>query len=301
MAESLPNSTIYSAETAQTGVMRMRVDKPPFDDIRVRRAVQACCDVDAYPSLVFGGRAQFAEHHHVAQIHPEYFELPKPVRDVEKAKRLLAEAGYANGLDLSIDVGNTSGPWQQQCCEILKEQCAEAGINLSLNVMPSSRYWEIWTETPFGLTEWTHRPLGTMVLSLGYRSGVPWNESGYANPEFDAALDEAEAIVDPVERSKVMEKVQRILRGGRRHGAADVDIQAVHRPRHGEKHERAPDAVPPVPQGVARRLTRATRTGPSRTGPRLNVVMTRTGSPGSGPGSRPGATGLNRREHPRLC
>lgn len=211
MAESLPNSTIYSAETAQTGVMRMRVDKPPFDDIRVRQAVQACCDVDAYPSLVFGGRAQFAEHHHVAQIHPEYFELPKPVRDVEKAKRLLAEAGYANGLDLSIDVGNTSGPWQQQCCEILKEQCAEAGINLSLNVMPSSRYWEIWTETPFGLTEWTHRPLGTMVLSLGYRSGVPWNESGYANPEFDAALDEAEAIVDPVERSKVMEKVQRIL------------------------------------------------------------------------------------------
>jgi peptide/nickel transport system substrate-binding protein len=50
-----------------------------------------------------------------------------------------------------------------------------------------------------------------MVLSLGYRSGVPWNETAYSNPEFDAALDEAEAILDPEERSKKMEKVERIL------------------------------------------------------------------------------------------
>ena len=50
-----------------------------------------------------------------------------------------------------------------------------------------------------------------MVLSLGYRSGVPWNESAYSNPEFDKALDAAEAIVDPVERSKKMEKVEKIL------------------------------------------------------------------------------------------
>ncbi len=77
--------------------------------------------------------------------------------------------------------------------------------------MPSSKYWEIWNKTTLGLTNWTHRPLGTMVLSLGYRSGVPWNETGYANPEFDAALDEAEAVLDADERRKKMEKVERIL------------------------------------------------------------------------------------------
>lgn len=211
MAQSLPNTTIYSATTAQTPCLRMRVSEKPFDNKKLRQAVQACAAVDEYPELVFGGRATFAEHHHVAQIHPEYFELPKPKQDIEKAKQLLAEAGYENGIDLTIDVGNTSGPWQQQCCEILKEQCAKAGINISLNVMPSSKYWEVWDKTPFGLTEWTHRPLGTMVLSLGYRSGVPWNETAYANPEFDAALDEAEAILDPEERSKKMETVERIL------------------------------------------------------------------------------------------
>jgi peptide/nickel transport system substrate-binding protein len=77
--------------------------------------------------------------------------------------------------------------------------------------MPSAQYWEVWDKAPFSLTSWTHRPLGTMVLSLAYRSGVPWNESGYNNPEFDKALDKAEAILDVEERRKAMAVVEKIL------------------------------------------------------------------------------------------
>ncbi|MCP4689784.1 MAG: ABC transporter substrate-binding protein [Desulfobacterales bacterium] len=211
MVQSLPNTQIHAAKSAITDCMRMNVDQKPFDNKKLRQAVQACCDVDAYSKLIFGGRAAFAEHHHVAQLHPEYFEHPKPKQDIARAKKLLAEAGYPNGIELSLDIGNTSGPWQTQMGEIFKEQAAKAGINIKLNVMPSSKYWEIWDKTTFGMTEWTHRPLGTMVLSLGYRSGVPWNESNYANPEFDKALDEAEAIMDPRERAKKMKKVEKIL------------------------------------------------------------------------------------------
>ncbi len=211
MAKSLPNTTIHTATTTITDCLRMRVTEKPFDNKKLRRAIQTCVDVDAYSKLIFGGRADFGEHHHVAQIHPEYHKLPKPKQDIAKAKKLLAEAGYPNGIDLTIDIGNTSGPWQTQCGEIFKSQLAKAGINLKLNVMPSSKYWEIWDKTPFGMTEWTHRPLGVMVLSLGYRSGVPWNETAYSNPAFDKALDAAEAIVDPVQRSKKMAKVQKIL------------------------------------------------------------------------------------------
>jgi peptide/nickel transport system substrate-binding protein len=96
-------------------------------------------------------------------------------------------------------------------CEIFREQLAPAGIRLNINLMPPAQYWEIWDKTPFGITAWTHRPLGTMVLSLGYRCGVPWNESHYCNPEFDAALDAAEATLDVEERRKLMEKVESIL------------------------------------------------------------------------------------------
>jgi peptide/nickel transport system substrate-binding protein len=211
MAASIPNSQIYESRTAQTAVVRMQMDQPPFNDKRVRQAIQACCDVDAYRELIYRGRGDVGEHHHVSPVHPEYFPLPKPVRDIEKAKALLAEAGHGSGLTITVDCGNTNGPWQQQVLEILKEQLAPAGITLNINLMPAEQYWAIWDKTPAGITAWTHRPLGTMVLSLGYRTGVPWNESHYSNPEFDKALDEAEALVDVEERRKVMERVQKIL------------------------------------------------------------------------------------------
>jgi peptide/nickel transport system substrate-binding protein len=50
-----------------------------------------------------------------------------------------------------------------------------------------------------------------MALSLAYRSGASWNESGYANPAFDEALDEAEAILNVEQRKAKMEKVEQIL------------------------------------------------------------------------------------------
>src|SRR3546814_5196635 len=52
------------------------------------------------------------------------------------------------------------------------------------------------TTAPFSLTSWTRRPLGTMVLGVAYRANVPWNETGYNNPEFEKALDKAESLLD---------------------------------------------------------------------------------------------------------
>lgn len=211
MASALPNTKVYTATTAQTGVCRMRITEKPYDNIKVRQAIMAAVDTSVYNDLVLRGTGQEAEHHHVSPIHPEYFTLPKRKRDVDLAKKLLAEGGHEGGLEISIDVGNTNGPWQQQVCEVMKEQLAPAGINLNLNLMPSSKYWELWDKTPFGFTAWTHRPLGTMVLSLGYRAGVPWNETAYNNPEFDKALTYAESLVDVEERRKAMEVVEATL------------------------------------------------------------------------------------------
>jgi peptide/nickel transport system substrate-binding protein len=202
----------------------MKVDKPPFDNDKVRQAIIKATDNTTYNELVFAGRGAVAENFHVAQIHPEYFQLPPLERDVDAAKQLLADAGHPDGLDITIDVGNTDGPWHQTAAEIWRDQLKDAGINLNINVIPASKYWEIWTETPLGATSWTHRPLGTMVLSLGYRTGVPWNETGYSNPEFDAALDDAEATLDVTARTAKMEKVEQILQD------SAVMVQAVWRP-----------------------------------------------------------------------
>lgn len=214
---------IIAARTAQTLCCRMRVTEPPFDDIRVRKAIVMACDNAAIKALVYPEGGDIGENHHVAPVHPEYFELPPIKRDVEGAKALLKEAGKEN-LEVTIDVGNTDGPWHQSVAEAMRDQLKDAGITLNVNVMPASNYWEIWAKTGFGATAWTHRPLGTMVLSLGYRTGVPWNESAFASAEFDAALDAAEATLDVEERRAKMETVEKILQD------AAVMVQPLYRP-----------------------------------------------------------------------
>jgi peptide/nickel transport system substrate-binding protein len=64
---------------------------------------------------------------------------------------------------------------------------------------------------PFGVTDWFHRPLGVQTLSVAYRSGVPWNETGYSNPAFDKLLDEAEATLDVEKRREIMAKLEKIM------------------------------------------------------------------------------------------
>jgi peptide/nickel transport system substrate-binding protein len=210
-AKNIPGIKVVDIPSTQTGVIRMKVNKEPFTDIRVRKAVQMTCDAQRQLDISHQGLGIVAEHHHVANIHPEYFALPPFKQDIAGAKKLLAEAGYPNGIELTCNVGNTDGVWEQDSVAVLKEDAAKAGINIKMNVMPMAQYWDVWTKAPLSLTSWTHRPLAVMVLGLAYRTGVPWNESSYANPEFDAALTEAESTLDIEQRRVKMEKVEKIL------------------------------------------------------------------------------------------
>lgn len=210
LAKSL-DGNIHIARTAQTIACRMQVDEKPFSDKRVRQAIVKSVDNAKVKALIYPTGGDVGEDHHVAPVHPDYEALPPLKRDVEGAKKLLKEAGFEKGLEITIDVGNTDGPWHQTAAEAMRDQLKDAGVTLKINVVPAAKYWEIWTKTPFGCTAWTHRPLGTMAMSLGYRTGVPWNESHYANPEFDKALDEAEATLDVTLRKPKLAKAAKIL------------------------------------------------------------------------------------------
>ncbi len=224
LANALPDTSIYEIKSSATGVARMNVKQAPFDNIDVRKAIQACIDPSAFPTQSFNGRGSIAEHHHVGPMHPEYYELPRLTQDYDRARELLKLAGYGAGLNITIDCGNTNGLWQQSICQIIKEQLAPAGINLKVNIITKSEYWKIWKTTPFGITTWGHRSLGTMVLNLAYRTGVPWNETGYANPDFDAALDKANSLINIEQRREAMKDVQKILQDDA------IIIQPVWRP-----------------------------------------------------------------------
>jgi len=206
--KAIPNVQLFEAVTAQTAVARMQITQKPFDNKKLRQALQAAVDHAKVLELAYRGRGVIAEDHHVSPIHPEYFKLPGQKQDIAKAKQLLKESGHKG--DLAIDTNNDA-KWEVDAVQAMVEMWKAAGIKVKINVMPGSQYWKVWDSTPFGMTSWTHRPLGVMVLNLGYRSGVPWNETKYSNPAFDSALDDAGATLDVAERRKKMEKVEKIL------------------------------------------------------------------------------------------
>ncbi len=212
LVQKLPNARLLRAPAAQTMVMRMQHDQKPFDDIRVRQAVVAVADNAQMLRLAWRGYGVVGENHHVAPFQPDYAALPKQSRDVAKARHLLEAAGHGGGLDLTLMLGNTVGRSEQDSAQILQQNCAEAGIRVKLNIVPAAEYWSQWDKTPFGLTYWAHRPLGIMTLDLAYRSGSAWNESHFADPAFDQALDGAMAVLDPKVRSVHMAKAETILR-----------------------------------------------------------------------------------------
>ena len=207
--QKLPHVQMYQVTTAYTATARVQPVKP-FDDKRVRQALRYAVDSSAVLQIAHKGLGQVGEHHHVSPVHPEYAKLPPFQRDVAKAKRLLADAGYPNGIDTEIACKPQPG-WELLAVQAMVEQWKEAGIRVKINVMPSTQYWEIWTKTPFGFTTWSHRPLGVMSLALAYRTGVPWNESKYSNPEFDRLLGMAEGTIDVTARREIMAQLEKIL------------------------------------------------------------------------------------------
>lgn len=209
-AKALPHVNIYEAATAQTAVARTRVTEAPFGDPRVRKALRLATDPKAALDVVMHGNGSPGEHHHVSPIHPEYAKLPEMARDIAAAKALLAEAGFPDGVDLEIAT-NSDETWEVSAVQTMVEQWREAGIRCKINVMPGSAFWDVWDKVPFGMTNWTHRPLGIMVLGLAYRTGVPWNESAYSNPEFDRLLTKAEGLLDVDKRREVMAEIERIM------------------------------------------------------------------------------------------
>jgi peptide/nickel transport system substrate-binding protein len=208
--QAMDHVEIYSAITANTAVVRMRVDQEPFTDPKVRQAVRFATDQAKTVQIAAGDLGEPAEHHHVSPVHPDYAELPMFERDVEKAKALLAEAGFPDGLDLEIAC-KPDPAWELASVEAMVEQWKEAGIRTKINVLPSAKFWEVWTEVPFGYTTWAHRPLAFMVMTLAYRSGGTWNETRYSNPTFDEILTKAEGTLDLDERTKITGQLEEIM------------------------------------------------------------------------------------------
>jgi len=198
----------HEVVTAATVVARMNVNSPPYDDRRVRRAIQLSVDNAVVLQLGFGGAGTVAENHHVAPIHPEYAKLPPFERNAAESRRLLTEAGR---MDTEFEVISIDDDYRRNTTDAIAAQMRDAGIKVKRTIIPGSSFWNNWTTYPFSTTNWNMRPLGVQVLALAYRTGAAWNESGFSDPEFDEKLGRALATPSTEERRQIMAELQKIL------------------------------------------------------------------------------------------
>lgn len=213
--KDMPGMQVLTAPTAVTSVLRMRVDVDPWTDQRVINALKMSQDREKILQLAYYGQGDLGIDAHTAPVHPAYCEKPIPEYDPEGAKKLLAEAGYPDGLQVTLATKNDLE--EPEYAQALKEQAAPAGFDITLDITEPSGYWDRWTEVDLGMTSWTHRPLGTQVFRLGYTSDdegnpVEWNETRFVDEEFESLLLEAEKTLDVEKRRETMCKIEDIFR-----------------------------------------------------------------------------------------
>ncbi|MEM7544961.1 MAG: ABC transporter substrate-binding protein [Pseudomonadota bacterium] len=183
--------------------------KKPYEDKRVRQALAMAVDNQVCLELGYANLGIPADNSHVGPIHPEHDpSVGRLPVDPAKAKALMEEAGMA---DYEHELLSIDDDWRRNTTDAVAGQLRDAGIKVKRTILPGSTFWNDWVKYPFSSTNWNHRPLGTQVLGLAYRSGEAWNESGFANAEFDALLDEANSLADADKRRGVMGKIQAIM------------------------------------------------------------------------------------------
>lgn len=209
--KDVPGLTVRPVSTAQCLVLRMRVDVEPWTDERVRNALKMCQDREKLMQLSYFGEGDLSIDAHVAPVHPAYCPKDIPAYDPEGAKALLAEAGFPDGLSVTLATKNDQQ--EPELAQALKELAAPAGFDIQLDITEPSGYWDRWTEVDLGITSWTHRPLDTMVLPLAYIEEAigAWNETRWTDEEFENLLREAEATLDVEARRELMCQIEEIM------------------------------------------------------------------------------------------
>src|SRR5690606_4845174 len=131
--------------------------------------------------------------------------------DPERARELLAEAGYEGGLQLELHTPDTGD--RPTLAVVLKDQWARAGIDVEVIVQPESVYYgdEGWLEVDLGITGWGSRPVPQVYFDVMRTCDAEWNEAPWCDKEVDSLVELAGATLDEAERVEAYMRLQEIL------------------------------------------------------------------------------------------
>ncbi len=188
------------------------LEDPIFANKNLRKAMQYAVDRDFVVQAAQFGRGSPANDHPVG-VNDQYYWDEQPIikQDIERAKQYLADAGYPDGIEVTLNTSDIG--FQLEAALAFKESVAAAGINVEIATHDTASYWEAqWMDPccPFVTSNWGGRPANA-AIDVQLRGGTVWNESFYNNPRLDELLDLAAASPDLDQRKEYFREMQEIL------------------------------------------------------------------------------------------
>lgn len=204
----------------------------PFRDIRVRRAVAAAIDVNAIRDKVFRGFTQPTGSIIAPPVHGYVKELDtRQPLDRAAAKRWLAEAGYPNGFEVTLDCMNTAP--NSELCQAIVPMLQSIGIRARANLLPittfipkvqkadTSFFWYSWGAVTFDAL---YTLQGLFHSYAGDQSGNGDTNMGrYSNPRMDRLIAQIKVETDPVKRDGFIREALTLVRD-------ELPVVVLHQP-----------------------------------------------------------------------
>ncbi len=200
---------IVNSETGMWLPFTMRVDVEPFDDERVRQAFRLAVDRPQMIEQVLSGNGTVGNDLY-APFDPGFnHDLPQRKQDVNAAKKLLADAGYPDGIDVEL----VTAPIQAgavEAAQVFAQQAASAGIRVTIRKVDTTTFFgDDYLKWPFAQDFWYTRNFLSQTSS-GSLPNSPFNETHWDDDEFQRLVATAKKTVDDDERNALIAKAQKI-------------------------------------------------------------------------------------------
>lgn len=212
--EASDRAKVMAVNGTRTFFLALNLAKKPFDDVRVRKALNHSVDRKLIIDRILEGKATSLS----GVMSPDAFafndKLPEYKYDPELAKKLLAEAGYPNGIELTIDVAGAFKPTAEAIAALM----ARSNIRAKVQVWEGAVVAPMWSDAAkradrdVYLISWGNGaldPSDIMVPTL--RTKGRGNFAGFSNARVDALLDAAETEVDQAKRAEMYKEAQVIV------------------------------------------------------------------------------------------
>jgi peptide/nickel transport system substrate-binding protein len=190
----------------------------PFDDVRVREAIRWATDVDEILTGAYNDVPDRANTMLAPDILGYWEDAPAYEPDLERARELLAEAGFPDGFSTTIITDDV--PVHQQAAAIVQQQLRRVGIEANIQIVQN-----MFHSIGAGDEEGLHYASFSAVIDPGYwfewftcdQVGA-WNYWSWCNEEFDRLHGEAARTAEPEVRAQRYERMQQII---------DEDVAAI--------------------------------------------------------------------------